>query len=97
MVMSRYDPRLEGTWRAVEVPGDQVMAAYFALTDALNAAPVMSEAYRIAHARREGFVDAVNIYCPDVPGFLNLRGHMLMAADRHEMDCEPKGDGDEEA
>jgi hypothetical protein len=81
--MSGYDPRLEGTWRAVEVPGERVMARYFELCDAVAAAEAngYTPDYFIACARRDGFVDAVALYCPDVPGYFQLHGHMIMAND----------------
>lgn len=96
----RYDPNLEGTFRACPVPGDEVMAAYFELervSRALEAAWFADtsnhEAFRIycvAQAKCMGFREAVEIYCPSVPGYSNTGGHMLMAADMHFDHADPQ-------
>lgn len=71
--------------RAVEVPGERVVDAYCALVDAINDTVPGSEAERIAEAKAAGFRQAVEIYCPDTPGYSCTAGHLLMAADRHTM------------
>lgn len=82
----KYDPALFGTFRAVQVPGAEIVAAYCALTDAINATPEYSDAERIAEARRDGFADAVEMYCPSTPCYSNTRGHLLMQADLYMME-----------
>lgn len=70
------------SFRFTEVPGSRVVDAYCALAEQASAAST-HHATQTIEAQMRGFRQAVEIYCPDTPGYSCTSGHLIMAADRH--------------
>ena len=78
---------MDNMFRFTQVPGQQVVEAYCKLAEKAEQAELLSGEL-IERARLEGFRRAVEIYCPDTPGFSCTSGYLIMAADRHLMALE---------
>jgi hypothetical protein len=73
--------------RFVEVPGRNVIDAYCAMAERAASART-DDARRIIEAEMRGFRQAVEIYCPDTPGYSCTSGRLIMEADAHMMALE---------
>lgn len=91
--------------RAVEVPGDKVIAAYIELDQKARVLyrqwaesdyrdRQKQQQCQLAQGRVEGFRLAAELYCPSVPGYSCTSGRLIMSAELHAMEQEAN-DGDQ--